>query len=206
MGFQYLRENMLLYNGTALYFHQTSHIVGEMEAAFWEFIYVVYSFQYTSSQALLIDPGSDLATNILVYEGIIFIITVECLYNAIQCNIIMYTILQCPNQKMNHACAHKRHHIPRPQGELWGGYCDNFGENGPCYNGTTLFYSRPLQSRFHCVCYVRVQHQLCFHKTVLLIDITVIKRSWRCICKRLRGFVHSTNHSTTIAHAACILR
>ena len=43
-----------------------------MEADSWEFIYVIYSFQYTSSQALLIDPGNDLATNILVYEVVRF--------------------------------------------------------------------------------------------------------------------------------------
>ena len=33
---------------------------------------------------------------------------------------------------------HNRHPISRPQGELWGVYCDDFGETWPPHNSTAL--------------------------------------------------------------------
>ena len=32
--------------------------------------------------------------------------------------------------------------------ELWGVYCEDLGENWPCYNGTALFVTNNTASRF----------------------------------------------------------
>ena len=58
--------------------------------------------------------------------------------------------------------------------------------------------SSPTPCGLHYVCEARAQHQLWCHKTVPLIDITVIKRAWRCYRTRLCGCVHSTNHWPSI--------
>ena len=51
--------------------------------------------------------------------------TVRCWYNAL--NMSWYTT-------QNIAIASAKH-----TGEIWGGYCENFWENWPRYNGTALY-------------------------------------------------------------------
>ena len=59
--------------------------------------------------------------------------TVECRYSAVQYNMKLYTSLVRQGQNMNVSLN------PQQTPQLWGVFCDDFGENRPHYNGTALY-------------------------------------------------------------------
>ena len=65
---------------------------------------------------------------------------VECRFNAVQYNKILCTLLQWWGQNINQTESTKDTPYLLLMGELWCIFCNNFGENWPCYNnGTTLY-------------------------------------------------------------------
>ena len=58
--------------------------------------------------------------------------TVECRYSAVQYNMIFHTPLHWLTQNINpNLDSQKTLHVT---GEPWSVYCEEFGENWPCYN------------------------------------------------------------------------
>ena len=54
--------------------------------------------------------------------------------------------------------------------KLWGVFCENFGENWPCYNGTVLYLGKYWSLKFQCLA---------------LIGIILLTRLWT-VCNRLK--------------------
>ena len=64
---------------------------------------------------------------------------VGCRFKAVQYNMILQIWLQLPGQILNQSVnLQKTPPYLALAGELWGVFCDNFQENWPRYNGTTL--------------------------------------------------------------------
>ena len=66
--------------------------------------------------------------------------TVECRYNVVQYNMILYTSLHWLRQSINQSEEPQNTLDSSPrQGEVWGVFCGDFGENLPRYNSTALY-------------------------------------------------------------------
>ena len=71
---------------------------------------------------------------------ILIVCTLECRYNAVQFIMISHTTPPCQQQNVDQTSNSQQ--IPLHltiTGELWCVYCDDFGVNWPCYNGTALY-------------------------------------------------------------------
>ena len=65
--------------------------------------------------------------------------TLECCYNRVQYNNILYTALYRLKQNLIGGWSHRRHPIPRHEGELWDVFCEDLEENWLRFNSTGLY-------------------------------------------------------------------
>ena len=69
--------------------------------------------------------------------------TLGCRYNEIQYDMLLHTSLTEADYKLEFEHTKDTPYLALA-GELWGVFCEDFGENGPHYNGTALQKKVPL--------------------------------------------------------------
>ena len=91
-----------------------------------------------SASAAMILTDFSLCCSIFSLEGVTS--TVECPYNAVQCKMILHTILWLLWQNLNRDLYSPQtpHIPPSHRGGLWGVHFEEFGGNSPHYNSFTL--------------------------------------------------------------------
>ena len=102
---------------------------------------------------------------------------IECRYNTVQYKMtILYVLLQWLRQNTN-----QRSNTGKTNGQAMGVFCEDFGENLPCYNGTSLYMLSTYQySAVNCcVAQHVILDQVIWKLEALLLLLMMI---WIYIC------------------------
>ena len=75
---------------------------------------------------------------------------------------------------------HNKHPTPRPHGRVMGCLCEDFGENWPHYNGTTLYYN--FHSRKWFSIYHHSPHSFSLNRW-MIVRLQILRDSWLCCCR-----------------------
>ena len=95
-----------------------------------------------------------------------YVQSLRCCYNAVQYILIIYTVLQWLMQNIHKSLYSQK----TPHGSLvthglpWAVYCDKFGDNGLCNNGTALHLANQLGANI-CISFGSRLSDICyFHR------------------------------------------
>ena len=99
----------------------------------------IHKFEFTRDAPYVTHYGASVVRiRRPLYTLVCYNNTVKCCYNAVQLIIILHTALRWQQSNVNHTSNSQYLALT---GELWGVYYEDFKENWPRYNGTSLYHA-----------------------------------------------------------------